>query len=66
MTTSAKRYLIKVPCENCPEGHHFRYAASGWVPWSSERAARRHIDELTEYGYDTNGFEVVEYEDGSR
>jgi len=64
MTTSAKRYLIKVPCESCPEGHHFRYAAAGGVPWSSEKAARRHID--TEYGYDTNGFEVVEYEDGSR
>ena len=62
-TDVSKRYLIKVPCENCPEGHHFRYAAAGWVPWSSEKAARRHLTELGEYGYDTNGFEVVEHQE---
>ncbi len=62
-TDVSKRYLIKVPCESCPEGHHFRYAASGLVPWSSEKAARRHIDELTEYGYETAGFEVVEHQE---
>ena len=63
MTTSTKRYLIKVPCESCPEEHHFRYAAARWVPWGSEKAARRHLTELTEYGYDTNGFEVVEHQE---
>lgn len=63
MTTSTKRYLIKIPCESCPEGYHYRYAAAPWVPWSSEKAARRHLTELTEYGYETAGFEVVEHQE---
>lgn len=55
-----KHYVIRVSCEVCPEGHHDRYAAANWTPWSSEKGARRHIADLLEHGYNVDGWKVVE------
>jgi len=60
-----KRYVIHVPCDRCPEGYHARYQAAPWVPWSSEKAARRHIGELLEEGFNVDGWEVVECQEAA-
>jgi hypothetical protein len=61
LATEQRRYIIHVPCDRCPEGYHARYQAAPWVPWSSEKVARRHIGELLAEGFNVDGWEVVEY-----
>jgi hypothetical protein len=54
------RWVLRVPCEDCPEGYHHRYAADPWVPWSSRKAVERHLEDLKAHGHNTEGWQVEE------
>lgn len=56
-----RQWVVTVPCEDCPEGKHVRWAAAGWVPWSSRKAAERHLEDLKAHGYSVDGWAVEEY-----
>ena len=53
-------WVVTVPCTTCFAGRHATWAAAGWVPWSSKKAAERHIKEMAEAGYETDGWQVEE------
>lgn len=55
-----RQWVVTVPCEDCPEGKHVRWAAAGWVPWSNKGSALRHLADLAAHGISTTGMEVVE------
>jgi hypothetical protein len=40
-----------------------RYSAGTspqWIGWATEKAARRHVEELRGFGYNVEGWEVME------
>lgn len=53
-------YVLEVPCQVCAEGVHYRWAAAPWVPWEKRKSAEKHMRELADYGYRTDGWKVVE------